>query len=250
MNIQNPELIDRLAHFKNLFLLSPVIVSSGQFIPADWSRGVLQDPPIVKLVAHELAEQIDFQNIDVISGIELQGVPLAMAIALETGKPMVIVREKPKRPGRSPIIGDVNFLREGSRILLVDDLMAYGGTKEERAKMVEDRGGRVTDVAVFSRVRCTPPTQRIEGYNYDAESWLTERSIRLHPLLWHHELADLQMNAGTISKELCEFIHHNADGPYWENPDNIRFLLDYMKQENVPILDHVLEHAKKWDAYM
>ena len=248
MAIKNNELTSRLANFKNLFLLSPVIVSSGQFIPADWSRGVLQDPAIAKLVAAELAGQIDLSSIDVIAGIELQGVPLAMAMALETGKPMVIVREKPKRPGRSPIIGDVNFLHEGSRALLVDDLMAYGGTKEDRAKMLEERGGRVTDIAVFSHVRCTPPTQRTEGYNYDAESWLTERGIKLHPLLWHHELADLQANTGTISKELCEFIHHNADGPYWENPDNIRRLLDYMKRENVPILDHVLEHARKWGA--
>lgn len=249
MNIQNQKLINKLANFKNLYLLNPVMVGGFQFIPVDWSRGVLLDPEIAELLAKEFTRMIDFDQIDTIAGIDLQGVPLAMAISLEINKPMVIVREKPKRPGRSPVIGDINYIRSGTRVLLVDDLMAYGGTKEERTKMLEERGAKVTDIAVFIQTDSTPPTnpsaEAAEKYNFDAEKFLEQRKIRLHKLISHSELGQLQADAGTISQELADIIKENANGPYWENPKNLSRVLDLMRRNNIPIKDHVIEHAKK-----
>lgn len=246
MNIKNPELIQKLATFKPLFLLKPTIVATGQFIPVDWSRGVVQEPMILRLMAKEFLRLVDFSKIDVIAGIELQGVTLATAIAFETGKPMVIVREKPKRPGRSSITGDVNFIKPGVRVLVVDDLMAYGGTKEERIKLLEERGAVVKDVAVFIKVLPTPPTKPlIPGYNFNAAQWLEQRGIQLHFLVDYPELARLQLQAGTISQELCEIEQNNSNGPYWEDGKNLQRLYELMKKEGVPIEEFVMQFMKE-----
>lgn len=247
MSIKNPELIQKLTAFKPLFQLKPVVVSSGQFIPVDYSRGVLQEPAILRLMAQEFARLVDFSAVDVVAGIELQGVTLATAIAFEAGRPMVIVREKPKRPGRSPIVGDVNFIHDGVRALLVDDLMAYGGTKEARTKLLEERGAKVTDVAVFIKIRSVPPTKPlIPAYNYSASEWLEKCKIHLHALIDYGELGKLQASAGTISQELCDIIQENANGPYWEDGKNLQKVYELMKREGVPIEEFVVNFMKEY----
>ena len=247
INIRNPELIERLARFKNLFITKPVITSSGQFIPVDYSRGIFLDPVILQMMCKEFARLIDFAKIDVIAGIDLQGVPLAVGLMMETGKPMVIVREKPKRLGRSPIIGDINFIFPGARVLLVDDAMAYGGTKEERTKLLEEQGAKVTDVAVFVQVaHNVPPKHSLNPqFNYQAQEWLTARNIRVHKLIDYHEIAILQEHAGTISKELSEMHQEITNGPYWEDTQNLTRLYEYMKRENLPIEEFVVEFMKE-----
>lgn len=247
MNIKNPELIERLAKFKNLFKIQPTVVSSGQFIPTDWSRGILLDPNITRLVAKEFVRIVDMEKIDVIAGIELQGVALAMATALETNKPMVITRGKAKRPGRTLVIGDRNFLFKGARVLLIDDLMAYGGTKEESVRLLEGYGAKITDIGVFIYAPCVPPSKPLtDDYKFDAQDWLKKQKIKLHSLISYCELGEIQAKAGTIPQGLYKkFQSHNTDGPYWEDPQNIKYLLDYMKKEKIPIQDFVLEHAKR-----
>ncbi|MDP3244570.1 MAG: phosphoribosyltransferase family protein [bacterium] len=245
MNIKNPELIKRLANFKPLFFVKPQVVSGGQFAVVQWSRGLLLEPNILRLLAKEFLPLIDWNKIDVIGGIELQGVPLATAIALETNKPMVMVREKPKRVGRSAIVGDTNFIFPGVRVLLVDDLMAYGGTKEQRTKILQEQGAMVTDSAVFLYVKCVPPTNGATEYDFCAEDWLQKHNIRSHALIDYVELGQLQFEANTISKETFEFIKENTNAPYWENAENLTRLYEFMKKEGLPIEDFVLQFMKE-----
>jgi len=70
MNIQNPELIKRLGTFPNLYTLVPVLTSYG-LIPADFSRGVVGEPAILRLIAEEFTRLIDFSEVDVVAGIDL-----------------------------------------------------------------------------------------------------------------------------------------------------------------------------------
>lgn len=245
MNIKNQELIKRLATFKSLFSIKPQVVASGQFAVVQWSRGILLEPNILRLVAKEFLPLIDWSSIDVIAGIELQGVPLATAISLEVNKPMVIVREKPKRVGRSAIVGDVNFIFPGARAILVDDLIAFGGTKEQRTKILEEQGVVVTDSAVFLHAPCVPPTKGAAEYDFCAEDWLKKHNIRSHALVEYVELGQLQLEAGTISKEVFEFIKENTNAPYWENTDNLTRLYEYMKKNNLLVEDFVSQYMKE-----
>lgn len=243
--IKNPELIKRLATFKPLFAVKPQVVSSGQFAVIQWSRGLLLEPNVLRLLAKEFLPLIDWAKIDVIAGIELQGVPLATAISLETNKPMVIVREKPKRVGRSAIVGDTNFIFPGARILLVDDLMAYGGTKEQRTKILAEQGAVVTDSAVFLYAPCIPSTKGAVEYDLCAEDWLKKHNIRSHALIDYIELGRLQFEAGTVSKEMFEFLKENTNAPYWENAENLTRLYEYMKKNNLPVEEFVAQHMKE-----
>ena len=131
MKVSNQQLLERIGKFPGLFVLQPVITSSG-FIPADQSRGLLGDPVILAGLADEFKHEINFEQIDAIVGIDLSGVTLATAISFATQKPLVIAREKPKREGRPALVGGDDYLRPGSRVLLVDDLIALGKTKIER----------------------------------------------------------------------------------------------------------------------
>lgn len=245
MNIKNSELIKLLANFKSLFVVKPQIVAVGQFAVVQWSRGILLEPHILRLVAKEFLRMLDFSDIDVIAGIELQGVPLATAIALETNKPMVMVREKPKRVGRSAVVGDINFIFPGARVLLVDDLLAYGGTKEARTKILSAQGAVVTDSAVFVYAPCIPPTKGMAEYDFCAEDWLKQHNIHSHVLIDYVELGQLQFEAGNITKEVLEMIKENTNAPYWEDPVHLKWLYDYMLKENIPIEDFVLEFMKE-----
>lgn len=248
MNIKNPELIKLLANFKPFFSLTPSITTNGQFIPVAWSRGILLEPNILRLLAKEFLPLIDWNKIDVIAGIELQGVSLATALSLETNKPMVIAREKPKRVGRSAIVGDVNFIFPGCRVLLVDDLMAYGGTKEIRIKLLEEKNAKVDDLAVFIYAEAIPPTKPLSAtsdYDNAGVAWLKKRGVKLYLLIDYAELGKLQFEAGTISKDLFEVLKTNTDGPYWEKAENLERLYGLMKKENAPIEDFVLQFMKE-----
>lgn len=194
------ELSQKIAVFKNLFILQPTITGSGIFIPADFSRGVFGDPTLLSRTAHVLTEKINWQEIDCIAGIELQGVALATALSLQSGKPLVIVREKPKRVGRSAIVGDINFLKPGRRVLLVDDLLAFGMTKQTRAHILEERGVDIRGLAVFFDMEYPP--QKGAG-EQDIHEWLRHKNVSLYSLFTWGELVHLQVDAGTIPSELA-----------------------------------------------
>ncbi|MFH1235341.1 MAG: phosphoribosyltransferase family protein [Parcubacteria group bacterium] len=244
MNIQNQELTQRLGTFQNLWTLVPVMTSYG-LIPADFSRGVVGEPTILRLIAEEFKRLIDFSEIDVVAGIDLSGVTLALAISFATGKPMVIVREKSKRPGRPTVVGDVNFLKPGSRVLLVDDSMAAAKTKRDRALKLEELGAQVTGVAVFIYAEYQIDRFK-EKYQdvFDSQTWFDTSGIHLYYLVTWKELADLQLKYGTIKKDFNEIVREALHWDAWED-DGEGYLTKMVRcfhNHNVPIPEYVTEY--------
>jgi len=200
MIIKNKQLIKHIANFKNLIILQPNESVIG-LIPIQFNRSFFTDPKILKELAKEVKRIINFKNIDLIAGIELGGVTFATSIALATGKPLVIVRSKVVRAGRSNIWGDTNFLKPGSRILLVDDIISGGGTKKIAIKIIESRKAKVTDLVVFHDFKY----QKTKRFNLKKErGFLDKKKIKLHPLLSWEELIDLRYHHETMDKDLRE----------------------------------------------
>lgn len=82
-----------------------------------------------------------FEQFDAIAGGETAGIPFAAWIADRMGLPMLYVRKKPKGFGRNAQIeGD---LKEGARVLLVEDLTTDGGSKIKFAEAVRNAGATV-----------------------------------------------------------------------------------------------------------
>jgi orotate phosphoribosyltransferase len=93
---------------------------------------------VTELARFEIEENIGHENIDAIAGGETAGIPYAAWIADALMLPMQYVRKKPKGFGRNAQIeGDV---RDGQRVVLVEDLASDGGSKLLFVKALRDAG--------------------------------------------------------------------------------------------------------------
>jgi orotate phosphoribosyltransferase len=85
-------------------------------------KSAVTHPDLLAAVASEVAKTYDF---DVIAGVAVGGVPLAVAVSLESRKPYAIIRSAEKGHGKKDlIIGDVR----GKHVLLIEDVTTSGGS--------------------------------------------------------------------------------------------------------------------------
>ena len=107
-------------------------------------------------VARDLiSEKVNWDEIDLILGLEAMGIPLAAALCLDSGKPLVIGRKREYGlPGEVAIDqttgyskGEIflNDISVGDRILVVDDVVSTGGTMLPVLKTLESIGAIVQD---------------------------------------------------------------------------------------------------------
>lgn len=219
MNILSREFTDKLAHYPDLIILKPTITHTGQFVPVDLSRGIFGDPDVLRMASAECAWLIDFLTIDVVAGIELAGVPLATAISLHTNRPLIMSRGPLHRPGKPAVVGAVNFLNGTQRVLLVDDLIAYGGTKIARAQQIADAGGVVTHVFVLLDFPMSSAVIHNDSstYAFDGRQKLAQKGIRITSLLMWQELVALQRDAGVISPLMADIALAQLEPKHFES---------------------------------
>lgn len=120
---------------------------------------LIQDPEGLRLVVDELAERYSNKDIDIIAGIEARGFTIGTALAYKLGKGFVLVRKAGKLPsetvsheyeleyGTDKIEMHTDAIKRGDRVLVIDDLLATGGTSIAAAKLVEKIGGEVVEMA-------------------------------------------------------------------------------------------------------
>ena len=116
---------------------------------------VIQDPDGLKLAVDGLVDLLKDTEFDVIVGPESRGFIFGVPVAYLTGKGFVPVRKKGKLPretvsqkydleyGQAEIEIHVDAIRPGQKAVIVDDLIATGGSAEAAAKLVEQLGGTV-----------------------------------------------------------------------------------------------------------
>ena len=121
---------------------------------------LLADAGGMKSVIDHLAKRYESHSIDYIAGVESRGFILGAALAYKLDKGFIPLRKKGKLPGKTveqsysleygSAIMEIHedAYPAGSRILIIDDLMATGGTAECAIHLVEKIGGKVVEVAV------------------------------------------------------------------------------------------------------
>ncbi len=107
-------------------------------------------PGLLEMMAEGIAKLVASLNFDRIACVELGGVPIAVAASLKLKKPIVIFRKEKKDYG---VGGDrIGEVREGERVLIVEDVVTTGRSAKSVAARVEAAGGRVVGiVAVVDR---------------------------------------------------------------------------------------------------
>lgn len=119
---------------------------------------VIQDAEGLQLAIESLQSLLDGLEFDVLAGAESRGFIFGMPLAYNLHKPFVLVRKKGKLPretvskeyaleyGTAVIEMHKDAIQPGQRVVLVDDLIATGGTMKAAAEMVEELGGQVVKV--------------------------------------------------------------------------------------------------------
>ena len=118
---------------------------------------LLKDPVGFRLTIDELVRRYRDEKIDKIAGIESRGFIIGAPLAYALGKGFIPIRKKGKLPaetighdyeleyGTDRIEIHTDAIAQGERILLVDDLIATGGTAEAACKLVDKMGGKIVE---------------------------------------------------------------------------------------------------------
>ncbi len=141
---------------------------------------VLQDADGLHLAIDTMQELIQDLEYDVVVGPESRGFIFGTPIAYNNRKPFVLIRKKGKLPcetiertydleyGTATIEMHKDSIKPGQRVLIVDDLIATGGTTEAMIKLVEDLGGIVAGVVVMIELAGLKGREKIAGYRLDS----------------------------------------------------------------------------------
>jgi adenine phosphoribosyltransferase len=127
-----------------------------------------------------LAQRYENEALDVIVAVESRGFLFGAPLAYKLGKPIVPVRKPGKLPGATHQADytleygsntmeiHVDGIGQGQRTLLLDDLLATGGTLEASAKLIEMSGGIVGAICVIIELTDLNGRDRLAGYDVHA----------------------------------------------------------------------------------
>ena len=138
---------------------------------------VLQDPDGLELAIDELQKTLEGVDFDVIAGAEARGFIFGMPIAYNLHKPFVPVRKKGKLPretvsktydleyGTATIEIHKDAIKPGQKVVLVDDLIATGGTIEAAAELIEELGGEVVKIIFLMELAGLKGREKLAKYD-------------------------------------------------------------------------------------
>ena len=138
---------------------------------------VVQDPDGLKLAIDEMQRQLEGIDFDVVVGAESRGFVFGMPIAYNMHKSFVPVRKKGKLPGETIEESyDLEYghatleihkdaVKPGDRVVIVDDLIATGGTLQAIVKLIERLGGTVVRISCLIDLPDLKGKERLSNYD-------------------------------------------------------------------------------------
>lgn len=140
---------------------------------------ILEDADGLHLAINLLEEKLQGLDFDVVVGPESRGFIFGVPIAYNMHKAFIPVRKKGKLPcetveieydleyGSAVIEMHKNSIQPGQKVVIIDDLMATGGTIEAIVKLVESLGGIVVKIAFLMELEGLEGRKKLEGYDVD-----------------------------------------------------------------------------------
>ena len=136
----------------------------------DWLHGAIDR-------MQDVVKDLDYE---VVVGPESRGFIFGMPIAYNNRKPFVLIRKKGKLPcetvsmeydleyGTATIEMHKDSIKPGQKVLIVDDLIATGGTTEAMIKLIELLGGEVVGIVVMIELAGLEGRKRLDGYRLES----------------------------------------------------------------------------------
>ena len=141
---------------------------------------VLNDADGLRLAVDELQKLLEGEEFDVLAGSESRGFIFGTPLAYNLHKPFVLIRKKGKLPaktvsekydleyGSAEIEIHEDAISKGEKVVLVDDLVATGGTMAACAKLVEKLGGEVVKMIFLMELEGLKGRELLKGYDVDS----------------------------------------------------------------------------------
>ncbi len=140
---------------------------------------VIKDPDGLKLAIDLMQEKLEGIEFDVIAGTESRGFIFGMPIAYNLHKPFIPVRKEGKLPaetvkqeyeleyGTATIEIHKDAILPGQKAVIIDDLIATGGTVEAAAKLIEKLGGEVVEMVFLLELAGLNGRERLKDYKVE-----------------------------------------------------------------------------------
>ena len=138
---------------------------------------LMQDPDGLNEACHQLYERYKDKKIDKVAGIDARGFVFGSVLAVQLGIGFVPVRKKGKLPfktisekydleyGTAEVELHTDAISKGERVVIIDDLIATGGTVAAAIKLVERLGGEVIECAFVVELPELKGREKIKDYN-------------------------------------------------------------------------------------
>lgn len=141
---------------------------------------VLQDADGLHLAIDLMQEKLQGVEFDVIVGPESRGFIFGVPIAYNLRKPFIPIRKKGKLPcetvsaeykleyGTAEIEMHKDAIKAGQKVVIIDDLIATGGTNEAMVRLIESLGGEVVRIVFLMELAGLEGRKRLEGYDMES----------------------------------------------------------------------------------
>jgi len=151
---------------------------------------------MIKNLQNLIIEKIGLDNFDSLASVPTGGLVVASALAIETVKPLIYVRNKPKEHGTTKSIE--GKISSGMKVIMVDDVMTTGTSVLNGIKQLKESNLSISNVFVI--------INRLEG----ADKALNEIEVQTHQLTDILEISSVLFQEKLITKEIFEKVKEQA----------------------------------------
>ena len=190
------------------FLYKKEIIKFGDFTLASGKKSpyyvdlrLVPSHPIefrkmVKYLENEIVRDIGLSNFDSIVSVPTGGLVIASALAIETVKPLIYVRSKPKDYGTSKSVE--GKIHDGMKVVMIDDVATTGGSVVNAIKSLNEVNVSIKDAYVI--------VDRMEG----ADKTLLELGVKMHSVLSILQIAEALYEQNIVDKNILEKVKNQT----------------------------------------